>query len=556
MSLSALAQRTRGAIGLRGRIVAVVLITTVATLAIAALLLLGPLESSLKKADEATLRKAIPASTIDKFKRLPLGYIIGTPARKNHKRAVASAARSPAGAVVARVRRVGGQASPLPPPSWSDVRHALFKDLQGVGTRVGGSAVVLGSPGLGGQGSQPLPTDARPGAAASGTPLSGDDYSDVAQAYRSGRKVYSSASIDGTEYARAAIPFTNRNNANHVPVRYVLAVRKSISEIPDAVRVITRAFLEAAAAGLVLTLILGIGLSGRLVARLRRLRRAAIEVREDGLGSVVPVDRTRDEVGDLARSLAAMQERLRQQEEARRAFVATASHELRTPLTSLDGMLELLHDDLEYSDPDIADARDLLARARAQSRRLGRLAADLLDLSRMDAQVQLRSEPVELSEISRAVLAEFELGADERGIRTSLELRGESAWALGDPGSIARILRILVDNAIRISPRGSEIWVRLRRGKAVTLSVCDGGPGVREEERDAIFQRFKRGRDTGGQAGFGLGLAIGRELARRMDGDLVVEPAGAIGATFTLTLPVAHAVDRDQGVPPVGAAGR
>ena len=197
-------------------------------------------------------------------------------------------------------------------------------------------------------------------------------------------------------------------------------LRKSISEIPAAVHVITRAFLEAAAAGLVLTLILGIGLSGRLVARLRRLRRVAIEVEQDGPTSVVPVDRARDEVGDLARSLAAMQERLRQQEEARRAFVATASHELRTPLTSLDGMLELLQDDLDYSDPDIADARDLVARARAQSRRLGRLAADLLDLSRMDAQVELRSEPVELSEISRAVLAEFELGADERGIRTSL----------------------------------------------------------------------------------------------------------------------------------------
>ena len=337
---------------------------------------------------------------------------------------------------------------------------------------------------------------------------------------------------------------------------YAIVLRKSVSEIPAVVHVVTRAFLVAAVAGLVLSLILGVGLSGRLVARLRRLRRVAIAVEQDGPASVVPVDRARDEVGDLARSLAAMQQRLRQQEEARRAFVATASHELRTPLTSLDGMLELLHDDLEYTDPDIADARDLVARARAQSRRLGRLAADLLDLSRMDAQVELRSEPVELSEISRAVLAEFELGADERGIRVSLELRGESAWALGDPGSIARILRILVDNAIRISPRGSEIRVRLRRGKLVTLSVCDEGPGVREEERDVIFQRFKRGRDTRGQAGFGLGLAIGRELARRMDGDLVVEPAGAIGATFTLTLPVAHAVDRDPGAPPVPVTGR
>ena len=556
MSVPALAQRARGAIGLRGRIVAVVLITTVATLAIAAVLLLGPLEHSLKKADEAALRKAIPARTITRFKQLPLGYIVYSPRQSKGKGSPGGVVPSRLGGVGAGSTRIGGQPTKPPPPSSSAVRHSLFKDLQSVGTRIGGSAVVLAGAGSGGQGSQPLPTSARPGADGSGSPLSGDDYSDVAQAYRTGHKVYSSASIDGTEYARAAIPFTNRNNANHVPVRYVLALRKSIGEIPDAVRVVTRAFLEAAAAGLVLTLLLGIGLSGRLVARLRRLRRTAIEVEHEGLGLVVPVARSRDEVGDLARSLAAMQARLQRQEEARRAFVATASHELRTPLTSLDGMLELLNDDLEYADPDLADARDLVARARAQSRRLGRLAADLLDLSRMDAQVTLRSEPVELVEISRAVLAEFELGAHEREIRTSLELRGESAWALGDPGSIARILRILVDNAIRISPRGSEVRVRLRRGKVVTLSVCDEGPGVREEERDAIFQRFKRGRDTGGQAGFGLGLAIGRELARRMDGDLVLEPAGAIGATFTLTLPVAHAVDRDHGAPPVGTAGR
>ena len=76
-----------------------------------------------------------------------------------------------------------------------------------------------------------------------------------------------------------------------------------------------------------------------------------------------------------------MGRRLHQQEEARRAFVATASHELRTPLTSLEGMLELLDEDLGEQQPDLADARILLARARAQSRRLGRLAADLLDLS-------------------------------------------------------------------------------------------------------------------------------------------------------------------------------
>jgi signal transduction histidine kinase len=298
-------------------------------------------------------------------------------------------------------------------------------------------------------------------------------------------------------------------------------------------------------AGLVLTLILAIPLSGRLVRRLRRLREAALELADEGPAVEIPVDRVRDEVGDLARTLTTMQQRLQQQEEARRSFVATASHELRTPLTSLDGMLELLADDLHSARPDLEDARALLVRARAQSRRLGRLAADLLDLSRIDAQVELRSEPVELGELSRAVLAEFELGTQDRGITSQLEDLGGSVWALGDPGSIARILRILLDNAVRISPVESEIRVGLRRAPEVAISVSDQGPGVADEERDLIFRRFSRGRHTSGQAGFGLGLAIGRELAERMGGRLVLEHNAATGATFTLIMPAAHAPDHD-----------
>src|SRR5207248_7448368 len=164
------------------------------------------------------------------------------------------------------------------------------------------------------------------------------------------------------------------------------------------------------------------------------------------------------------------------QEEARRAFVATACHELRTPLATLDGLLELLHEDLKSGTPDLEDAQSLLERARAQSKRLGRLAADLLDLSRIDARVELRSEPVELGELSRAVLAEFELGTAERGIVTVLDDHAGSVWALGDPGSVARILRILLDNAIRLSPQDGTVTVELRNGTQASLSVCDLGP--------------------------------------------------------------------------------
>jgi signal transduction histidine kinase len=480
-----------GPFGLRGRIVGAVLVTTVATLAIAAVALLGPLEQSLRNAERTTLHNHLKNPTIRRFEALP------------------------------------ALNQPL------DYGLKLQRLQTQLESTIGATVIVFGYPGDGGADSNQLVHQAH-----GADPMSSNDPI-VIDAFWHKRPRYSFVSVNGDEFIQAAIPFRNGG------LWYVLTARKSIDEIADAVAVVRRAFLDAALAGLALTLILGIPLSARLVRRLRRLREAALTLTQDSPDGQVPVDRARDEVGDLARSLAAMQQRLRSQEEARRAFVATASHELRTPLTSLDGMLELLDDDLRYAEPDLEDARALLERARAQSRRLGRLAADLLDLSRIDAQVELRSEPVELGELSRAVLAEFELGTDERGVRSSLDDRGGSVWALGDPGSIARILRILLDNAVRISPAGSEIRVALRRSPDVSISVCDEGPGVADEEREAIFSRFRRGRDTAGQAGFGLGLAIGRELAERMGGALVLEDGDGSGATFTLKLPRAPAADHD-----------
>jgi signal transduction histidine kinase len=480
-----------GAFGLRGRIVGVVLITAVATLAVAALTLLGPLENSLRNAEKTTLRTDL--------------------SRKGELSSFVKA-------TLTRVDTDRGD------------RSQLLRDQNNLEGRLNARFVdVLSGPSGGADIMAPTRDQAD----------QDDPFDDVRTAFRTNGRIYSFGFIDGQEYARAAIPFINKDGQ-----RYVLAVRKSIGEIPEVVGEVRRAFLDAALAGLALSLILGIPLSARLVRRLRRLREAALELAQGGPTVQVPVDRAHDEVGDLARTLATMQQRLRQQEEARRAFVATASHELRTPLTSLDGMLELLSEDLRDEDPDLEDARALVERAHAQARRLGRLAADLLDLSRIDAQVDLRSEPVELGELSRAVLAEFEVGTERGAIHSSLDDLGGAVWALGDPGSIAQILRILLDNAVRASPPGSEVRVALNREPVVTISVCDDGPGVHPDEREEIFERFHRGRDTAGQAGFGLGLAIGRELAERMGGALYLQDTSP-GATFTLRLPAAHAPDND-----------
>ena len=320
--------------------------------------------------------------------------------------------------------------------------------------------------------------------------------------------------------------------------RFLLITQRPLTDVAAAVDQIRNAFLAAAGIGLVVALLLGVALSATLSHRLARLRAAAIRVAAEGPDAPTPKDDGRDEVGDLARTLASMQEELRRQEAARRAFVSTASHELRTPLTSLQGTLELLEEDLRDGRLDTADAQRQVAAAQSELRRLSRLATELLDLSRLDAAVPLRSEPVELGELCRAVAAEFALQARERDGEIIVEPPPGPCWAAGDPGAVARVVRILIDNALRYTPIGDPVLVvPAYHGERATVEVRDGGPGVAEEDRERIFERFQRGTGAPTAGGFGLGLAIGRELAVRMRGTLELAPSEA-GARFVLALPI------------------
>jgi signal transduction histidine kinase len=149
--------------------------------------------------------------------------------------------------------------------------------------------------------------------------------------------------------------------------------------------------------------------------------------------------------------------------------------------------------------------------------------------------VALRREPVELGEVLRSVVAELDVRLAEQRRTVTIAGRRDD-WACGDPGNVARILRILLDNALRHAPPPGGVRAELTQvdGRA-GVAIADDGPGVPAEDRERIFERFARGRDAEG-GGFGLGLAIGRELARRMGGDLALEDSAG-GARFVLWLP-------------------
>ena len=361
---------------------------------------------------------------------------------------------------------------------------------------------------------------------------------------------FSSSTADATEAAlRALREGTDQLTVNGDQViiadvlrangdaRGVLVAQRRLTEVTAAVDQVRNALLAAAAIGLLVAVLLGITLSNTLLRRLGRLRAVALRISAEGPDAPAPRDTGRDEVGDLARALARMQEELRRQEAARRSFVSTASHELRTPLTMLQGTMELLAEDLHDGRVDIEDAQLQVTNARRELRRLSALAGELLDLSRLDAAVQLRSEPVELGELARAVAAEFDLRASELDVDLEVIHPPDGCWGRGDPDAVARVVRILLDNALRYGPAGQPVTLSTTsdRGKA-GIRVADRGPGIPDEEREHIFERFHRGRHVGPESGFGLGLAIGRELAARMGGTLLLAGGDGPGACFELTL--------------------
>ena len=328
-----------------------------------------------------------------------------------------------------------------------------------------------------------------------------------------------------------------------------IVLRKSLGDQHAAVAVVRRALPVAGGAGLALAVALAALLSFGLLRRLETLRRAARRLAEDGIDRPLDVDAGSDEVGEVARALELMRTRLQAQERGRQAFLSTASHELRTPVASLRAMAELLEEELAVGAPDLDGARARAAAVSRQAHRLSALADDLLGLGRLDAAVELSTEPVDVAELAGTLAGEAGPLAASAGVALTVRAQG-SAWAAADPLAVARIIRALLDNALRHgTSAGSEILVVVAGdGERTTVAVSDDGPGVTDADRERVFGRFERG-TVHGAGGFGLGLPISRGLARRMDGDLLLGEADGGGARFTLVLPACPSPVEEAALP-------
>lgn len=231
----------------------------------------------------------------------------------------------------------------------------------------------------------------------------------------------------------------------------------------------------------------------------------------------------------IRESLTAQRAALRRQRE----FAADASHELRTPLTVIRSSVEHLRRNRERSVGDVGEA---LVDIDAEVQHLTTLVDDLLLLARSDSgAVTLERVPLHLDDVAADAAAALAQPAAAAGVR--VEVDPQPAPAVGDPARLRQLVMILVDNAIRHSPRGSAVRVVVRAEPgAASVAVEDAGPGVRPEDRPRVFDRFWRAKGAPA-GGTGLGLAIAKWIAEHHDGSISVDRSEAGGARFEVKLP-------------------
>jgi len=228
--------------------------------------------------------------------------------------------------------------------------------------------------------------------------------------------------------------------------------------------------------------------------------------------------------------------------EARSQFVAQATHELRTPLTNIRLYVE---EALDLDESALTERSRCLNVINQETRRLERVVSDMLSVSEIEAgALTLNAGDVRLDQLFEDFREDYQAQARAKGVSLSFELPPKLPVARGDREKLAVALHNLVGNAIKYTPEGGSVSVRVEADETrLSVAVADTGYGIPEEDQERIFQRFVRVQEerVQAQSGTGIGLALAREIARLHGGEITLESTPDQGSTFTLEIPIARA---------------
>lgn len=338
---------------------------------------------------------------------------------------------------------------------------------------------------------------------------------------------------DRTPVITAAVPVGRKGD--------VLLTTRNAPDITQNVRDARQTLAIIVGAALAISILLSLFLARTIVQPLRSLVRAAVRVR---LGRdrevVVPrLPERRDEIGMLARAISDMSAALRHRIDAVESFAADVAHEIKNPLASLRSALESMD---KVEDPELR--RQLTAIASHDVRRIDRLVTEIADASRIDAELSRTTfVPVDMVKLVKALVAEREGRGVNGSCRIAVSCRGMVDMVVaGDAPRLERVLENLLDNAVSFSPGRATIEVEIvRHEDRVEISISDHGPGIPQDAREKVFERFHSLRPPSEDFGShsGLGLAIARTIVEAHYGSLTAEGRsdGTSGARLLITLP-------------------
>jgi two-component system OmpR family sensor kinase len=320
-------------------------------------------------------------------------------------------------------------------------------------------------------------------------------------------------------------------------------------------RILFVAALVAAAVATALSLWLVRRLTRPLQAIERTARAIAGGDLDARVGAGADVD---DELAAVGTAIDTMAAELSRHRTLERAFLMSISHDLRTPLTSIRGYAEAVAEGAAEGAADDGPLMDEAARRKAatiivaESRRLERLVADLLELARLDTrEFSLHIGPVDVAEAVRHAALALEPAARDVGVQLVVAGEPGPVVALADPERLAQVVANLVENALKYAATTVKVATGSPGPAEVEISVADDGPGIDPEDLPRVFERlYTSRRQPGRKVGTGLGLAIVRELVSAMGGRVSVEPTPEGGTRFVVFLSTAGAASSD---PPGGS---
>ena len=328
------------------------------------------------------------------------------------------------------------------------------------------------------------------------------------------------------------------------PQTLVITVSQSLAGQQRILRQTRVAILLAIPFALVLATVGGYVLARKSLAPVVQMSAQAARIGATNLHERLPVANERDELGQLARVFNDLLGRLDHSFDRQRQFMADASHELRTPVSIVRGEAELA---LGRTDRAPDEYRDALAVVRDEAARLTQIVDDLFLLARADAGEQpLVPTTLDLGELAGDAVRAVRSLAERQGVAVRFAA-GPEVPVRGDAGLLARLVRNLLDNAIKYTPAGGEVRVRVDGddGGPARVVVTDSGPGIPPEAQPRIFDRFYRvhkargNGDGGAPSGAGLGLAIARWVAEVHGGTLRLARSDERGSEFVAELPAA-----------------